>query len=51
MATVEVKKCAHPACRCDVTDDKNYCCERCEDSKGEQEIACDCAHPGCALSE
>ncbi len=49
MANIEQKKCAHPACRCTVTDNK-YCSQRCEDAKGEVEISCDCAHPGCSLS-
>jgi hypothetical protein len=50
MATIEQKKCAHPACRCIVPDSKKYCSQRCEDSKEEVEISCDCAHPGCALA-
>jgi hypothetical protein len=51
MAVVERKKCAHPACRCTITDDKTYCSQRCEDAKGEVELSCDCGHPGCALTE
>jgi predicted nucleic acid-binding Zn ribbon protein len=51
MTNTQTKKCAHPVCRCTVTDDKKYCSQRCEDAKGEQEISCDCAHPGCSLSE
>jgi hypothetical protein len=33
-----------------LSDDKKYCSQRCEDAKGELEISCDCAHPGCSLS-
>jgi hypothetical protein len=47
---MEQKKCAHPACRCTVEEDKKYCSQRCEDAGGEVEISCDCAHPGCSLS-
>ena len=50
MATIEQNKCAHPACRCIVPDQKKYCSQRCEDAKGEVEISCDCGHPGCALA-
>ena len=49
MAAHEVKKCAHPACRCMVGDDKKYGSQRCEDAKDEVEISCDCGHAGCAL--
>ena len=45
------QKCAHPACRCLVADDKTYCHERFEDAKDQIEISCDCAHPGCSLSD
>ena len=51
MTNIEPKKCAHPACRCKVSDDKTYCSQRCEDAGGEVEISCDCSHPGCSLSE
>lgn len=50
MSNIEQKKCAHPACRCTVTENKQYCSQRCEDAKGEVEISCDCAHAGCSLS-
>jgi hypothetical protein len=41
------KKCAHPSCRCQVTDDK-YCSQLCKDAGGDEvEIACDCGHPAC----
>ncbi len=50
MANTEREKCAHPACRCTVPDGKEYCSQRCQDSKDEVEISCDCGHPGCALS-
>lgn len=52
MATNDQKKCAHPACRCSVAENKKYCSQRCEDAGGaEVEISCDCAHPGCSLSD
>ena len=45
------KKCAHPACRCAVTDEKKYCSQRCEDAGAtEVELSCDCAHAGCGLT-
>jgi hypothetical protein len=34
-----------------VADEKTYCSQRCEDANGEVEISCDCAHPGCSLTE
>ena len=51
MASVEQKKCSHPACRCSEADDKTYCSQRCEDARGEVEISCDCEHAGCSLAE
>jgi hypothetical protein len=51
MADIEQKKRMHPACRCTVADEKTYCSQRCEDANGEVEISCDCAHPGCSLTE
>ncbi len=51
MTTTKQDKCAHPACRCTVAEGKTYCSQRCEDAKGQIEISCDCAHPGCALSD
>jgi len=51
MTKIEQKKCAHPACKCSVAGDKEYCSQRYEDARGETEISCDCAHPGCSLSE
>jgi len=50
MATTDLKKCSHPACKCTVPSDKKYCSQRCSDAKSEVEISCDCAHPGCSLS-
>ena len=51
MADIEQKRCAHPACRCTVALDKEYCSQGCEDAGEEVEISCDCSHPGCSLSE
>jgi hypothetical protein len=33
-----------------VPDDKKYCSQMCEDSKGVTSIKCDCKHPGCTGS-
>lgn len=46
----EVKKCAHPSCKCPAPQDSKYCSAYCEDAKGTTEISCNCEHPGCALS-
>jgi hypothetical protein len=45
----EIKKCAHPACNCQVSDDKKYCSEYCDDAGGITEIACNCGHAGCGV--
>ncbi len=44
-------KCAHPACNCNVTDGEKYCSPYCDDGGDEVEIACDCGHQGCEISE
>ena len=46
----DTKKCAHPACKCSVTDGGpfgNYCSEHCKEAADHTEIMCDCKHPGC----
>jgi hypothetical protein len=45
----EIKKCAHPACDCTVSDKDKYCTQYCEDAGDEVEISCDCGHTGCSL--
>jgi len=47
----QTEKCAHPACNCNVTDGKKYCSQYCSDAGDEVEIACDCGHGGCEISE
>ena len=44
----EQKKCAHPACNCNVADSHDYCSPYCHDAKETVELACNCGHPGCA---
>jgi hypothetical protein len=45
-------KCAHPACRCMVPKDHEYCSQYCKDAGStEVEISCDCQHPGCSITE
>jgi hypothetical protein len=45
------KKCAHPACKCEVRDDGEfgkYCSEHCREAGDDVlEVICDCKHPGC----
>ena len=41
----DTKKCAHPACKCSVTDGGpfgNYCSEHCKEAADHTEIMCDC---------
>jgi hypothetical protein len=45
----EVKKCAHPACRCTAPEDNDYCSQYCDDAQETLEISCNCGHPGCEL--
>ncbi len=47
----EIKKCAHPACNCQVSEDEKYCSPYCEAAADTTEIACNCAHAGCAVRE
>ena len=45
----DTKKCAHPQCKCLVTDGGqwgNYCSEHCREAGDETELMCDCKHPG-----
>ncbi len=45
------KKCAHPACNCEVGDGGKYCSQYCKDAGSTMEISCNCGHVGCAVSE
>ncbi len=47
----DVRKCAHPACNCQVDEDSKYCSQYCEDAGGTMEISCNCGHQGCAVTE
>jgi hypothetical protein len=40
------KKCAHPACSCQVTKEK-YCSAQCAAMEDTPDIDCRCEHPGC----
>lgn len=42
------KKCAHPACTCEVEKGQKYCSQYCKDAKGTLELACGCGHETCA---
>jgi hypothetical protein len=41
------KKCAHPACVCEVDANTKYCSAYCKDARGTTEIACNCGHTAC----
>jgi len=45
------KKCAHPACNCEIDKDLKYCSQYCEDAGDTMEISCNCTHAGCAVTE
>jgi hypothetical protein len=47
----EKKKCAHPACACEVNADSRYCSQYCKDAGSTTEISCNCGHAGCAVTE
>lgn len=49
--TPTMKKCSHPACQCEVSDNQKYCSESCRDAGDTLEISCNCGHAGCAVSE
>jgi len=42
------RKCAHPACGCQVPEGQKYCSTKCESAKKMTELMCQCDHPGCA---
>jgi len=46
----DMKKCAHPQCKCSVISNGpfgQYCSEHCKESAAQTEIMCDCKHPAC----
>jgi hypothetical protein len=50
--TTATKKCAHPACNCQVAANQKFCTQYCEDAGDDEiEIFCDCGHPACELAE
>jgi hypothetical protein len=46
MAAQETKKCAHPVCTCQVTDEK-YCSTQCETMEEMADVDCACPHSTC----
>jgi hypothetical protein len=46
MATVNIKKCAHPNCSCTAQAGK-YCSVQCETMEKMPDIECKCGHPVC----
>jgi len=44
----DMKQCAHKSCSCNVSEDKKFCSQLCEDSVGVDSIGCDCKHPECS---
>ena len=42
-------KCAHPGCKCSVTNGKwgTYCSEPCQKEADHAESHCTCGHPNC----
>ena len=45
------RKCAHPACDCEVTKDQTYCSAYCKDAGETTEISCNCGHARCTQRE
>jgi len=45
------KQCKHPACTCPVSDDDDYCGAYCKDAGDTTEIACNCGHGSCNISQ
>lgn len=43
----QTKKCKHAACNCILSDGKDYCSDRCKDSKKMTELTCQCNHLDC----
>ncbi len=47
----KTRKCKHAGCGCVTTDGKDYCSDRCKDTKKIMEITCQCNHPECKGQE
>jgi hypothetical protein len=47
----DVKKCAHPACDCEVEPGTKYCSAYCRDAGDTTEISCNCGHARCTERE
>jgi hypothetical protein len=50
LSMADVKKCAHPQCKCTVTEGGafgKYCSEHCREAADQTELMCDCKHPSC----
>jgi len=45
------RKCAHPACDCEVDKNTRYCSQYCEDAGDTTEISCNCGHARCTQRE
>lgn len=39
--------CQHPACSCEVSDNKEFCSSACAGEAGESLEACECPHTDC----
>jgi len=48
MPEKEIKKCAHPGCKCPAVEDSDFCGAYCEGAADHPSIACGCAHPECS---
>jgi hypothetical protein len=44
---VELDKCSHVGCGCDVIEEDSYCCAYCSDSESAPDEKCTCGHAGC----
>ena len=50
-AEQNAQRCAHPACKCSVTEGRRFCSEYCEQHSGKEDaqskVMCGCGHPEC----
>ena len=52
MKDLEQKTCAHIPCTCVVARGEKYCSDFCKNAGAEEvEIACECGHATCSLTE
>lgn len=52
MKVLEQNTCAHIPCTCEVGPGEKYCSDSCRDAGSEEvEIACECGHSTCSLTE